>query len=157
MPIWFEAVGSGRTPMCEALMKAKEVLTPWVSAHPTSFPPMIVNITDGEASDGDPAQAMRDLQTLSTRDGSSLLFNVLVTQKAGDRKVLYPIDAEDMWDKTSTTLFESSSILPPAMLAEAGRTLGRELPAGARGVVLNAGMVDLIKALEIGTRASNAS
>jgi len=156
MPIWFEAVGSGRTPMCAALAKAKVILAPWVAAHADSFPPIIVNITDGEASDGDPTQAMRDLRALSTGDGSALLFNVLVTQKAGDRKVIYPADPEDMWDRTSATLYDSSSELPPAMLSEAGRTLGRELPAGARGVVLNAGMLDLIKALEIGTRAGNS-
>lgn len=156
MPIWFDALGAGRTPMCEALGKAKEVLTTWVASHPSSFPPIVVNITDGEASDGDPSPAMRELQTLSTRDGSALLFNVLVTQKAGDRKVAYPADPEDMWDRASATLFESSSILPPALLAEASRAIGRELPAGARGVVLNASLVDLIKALEIGTRAGNA-
>jgi hypothetical protein len=54
LPIWFDAVAKGGTPMCGALRRARSILEPWVLEHPDSFPPIVINITDGESTDGDP-------------------------------------------------------------------------------------------------------
>lgn len=46
-PIWVEpAHGYGR-PMCQAIAVAGQHAFEWTQAHPASFPPIIINITDG--------------------------------------------------------------------------------------------------------------
>ena len=152
MPVWFDPISSGRTPMCQALERAKTILGSWTAAHPSSYPPILINVTDGEASDGNPTPHFQGLQSLSTQDGAALVINVLITQKANGTKVCYPGDSEEMWDEVSTRLFLGSSLLPDALRKQAQDRLERTLPAGARAVVLNAGMVELVQALDIGTR-----
>src|SRR5579884_1283280 len=51
-PIWFDAVCKGGTPMCAALDAAATILSGWLAQHPDSFPPIVINITDGESTDG---------------------------------------------------------------------------------------------------------
>ena len=45
---WFDSVNSGGTPMDDAFQQAAEKLKQWVAKYPNSFPPMVLNITDGE-------------------------------------------------------------------------------------------------------------
>ena len=54
-PVWFDAVASGGTPMCAALTKAQSILSVWTTQYPNGFPPIVINITDGESTDGDPS------------------------------------------------------------------------------------------------------
>lgn len=53
-PVWFEPMANGQTPMCAALELASDLLAEWVSANRMSYPPTIINLTDGQANDGDP-------------------------------------------------------------------------------------------------------
>ncbi len=48
--VWFDAVANGGTPMGQALRQARALLEPWAQAHAGSFPPIVINITDGEAT-----------------------------------------------------------------------------------------------------------
>ena len=50
-----EPEAAGQTPMCEALRRVRDIAAAWCAdpAHAESFPPMVFNITDGEASDSD--------------------------------------------------------------------------------------------------------
>src|SRR5690606_13289733 len=57
LPIWFDAVAQNGTPMCEALRQAESLVERWTNDHPDSFPPVIINISDGESTDGDPIDA----------------------------------------------------------------------------------------------------
>ena len=43
--------------MCQAFARAHSILRGWLGQHAASFPPIVINITDGEATDGDPAGA----------------------------------------------------------------------------------------------------
>jgi hypothetical protein len=47
-PIWFEPTAKGTTPMGQALSLAHHVLEGWVGRHPNSYPPIVINITDGK-------------------------------------------------------------------------------------------------------------
>src|SRR3984957_285006 len=80
-PVWFEARPTGRTPMCEALGKAKEYLESFLAAHPKCYPPIVINITDGQPSDGDPRDAAKELRALNSTDGNVLLFNAHLSDK----------------------------------------------------------------------------
>ena len=58
MPVWFDAVADGGTPMCRAASKTEQVVQGWLDAHPDCFPPIVIHITDGEATDGDRLQLL---------------------------------------------------------------------------------------------------
>jgi len=77
-PVWFEPKASGGTPMCNAITSAAEQLVAWCDAHPDSYPPTVLHITDGESTDGEPGSLAQQLQQISTNDGNVLLFNLHV-------------------------------------------------------------------------------
>ena len=55
-PVWFEPVASGGTPMREALTRAAEELVAWCDAHPDSYPPTVLHVTDGGVTHGRPEE-----------------------------------------------------------------------------------------------------
>src|SRR4030042_4548749 len=63
-PVWFEPLAKGPTPMKQALKKAEGILSDWLNAHPDCFPPIAINISDGEPTDGDPSQGAEPLHQL---------------------------------------------------------------------------------------------
>ena len=66
--------------MCQALGQAKRILQKWLAQHTTSFPPVMIHITDGESTDGDPSQAMRELASLSSNDAVTFYFSTCTCQ-----------------------------------------------------------------------------
>lgn len=152
-PIWFDAVAGGGTPMCGALARARQTLAGWIGEHPASFPPIVINITDGEATDGDPTAAAEGLRGLTTDDGNLLLFNLhLSSQRAAP--VQFPASEDGLPDRYAKLLFRLSSPLPPFMRGVAEQE-GFPADDGARGFVFNADMVSVIQFLDIGTRPNN--
>jgi hypothetical protein len=151
MPVWFYPVANGGTPMCQALDRARSMLEPWVREHEKSFPPIVINITDGEATDGDPLPAADKLRQLETTDGSLLLFNAHLSSQAGSA-ILYPDTSAELPDQFAVQLFRMSSILP-GHIQSAARGEGYRVGTNARGFVFNADLVEVIKFLDIGTRA----
>jgi hypothetical protein len=152
-PIWFDPIANLGTPMCEALSRAREILEPWVRQHPASFPPVVINISDGESTDGDPSAAAADLRSLATDDGNVLLFNVHLSALSAE-PVAFPHAPDGLADRYARLLFEMSSPLTSFMLGVA-RQEGFEVAQGARGFVFNADPVTVIQFLDIGTRPSN--
>lgn len=110
-PIWFDPVAHGGTPMCQALDRARQMMSDWVGQHPDSYPPIVINITDGEATDGDPRPNAEALRQLATSDGNALLFNCHLSS-ARATPVLFPESAAGLPDPYAEQLFEMSSILP---------------------------------------------
>lgn len=152
-PVWFDAVSRGGTPMCEALSCAERTLAGWIGEHATSFPPIVINITDGESTDGDPTEAANRVKGLSTGDGNVLLFNLhLSSQRA--TPVEFPDDVSQLPDKYAQLLFDMSSPLPSYMRSAAAAD-GYAVTDGSRGFVFNADIVSVIRFLDIGTRPSN--
>lgn len=149
-PIWFEPRAYAGTPMCEALRQAQDVLRDWLLQHPTCFPPIAVNITDGESTDGDPSQPGRDLAALHSSDGEVLFFNVHISSQRAP-SVEFPADETALPDQYARMLFAMSSPLLPHMV-QAARESGSVVNEGARGFAFNADLVGLIKFLDIGTR-----
>ena len=73
-PVWFDPVADGLTPMEEAFSQAYNLLQGWLPAHPDSYPPTVINITDGEAL-GDLIGKATAIKSLRTSNGQVLLFN----------------------------------------------------------------------------------
>jgi len=150
-PVWFDPVAENGTPMCYALEIAYQVLSSWTKTHVSSFPPVVINITDGEATDGNPLEPARALQNLATNDGQLLLFNCHISSTQAP-SILFPSTQEELpRDEFASLLFAMSSILPPKM-REAAVAEGFQLGPQPRGFAFNADLVDLIRFLDIGTR-----
>lgn len=151
-PVWFDPVAAGGTPMCAALNQAKRIVGQWVSDRPATFPPEVLNITDGEATDGNPLDVAEEIRSMSTQDGNVLLFNAHVSSLRGPGRIEFPANEDLLADGFSRLLFRMSSTLPEPMVQYAQKT-GFVLEPGARGFVFNATAVDLIRFLDIGTRS----
>ena len=59
---WFTPHAEGNTPMYEAMLRVRDLAKEWCekSENRQSFPPVVINITDGEASDCDDNE-LRDI------------------------------------------------------------------------------------------------
>ncbi|WP_228566099.1 VWA domain-containing protein [Nocardia sp. SYP-A9097] len=151
MPVWVDPLADGATPMVSAFTHAEPVIAAWCAAHPSSFPPIVINVTDGASTDGNPGDAAARIRGLSTDDGAVLVFNLHLSALGG-QAVAFPDTAEALTDPNAKVLFEASSVLPPALL-EAAAALGYPVTAGSRGFLFNADVTMVIDFLDIGTRA----
>ena len=125
----------------------------WIDVHPQGFPPIVINITDGEATDGDPLRFARQLQSFATDDGETLLFNVHLSS-VQEPAIELPDSPDGLPDEYARLLFQMSSPLPFTMRAAAEQE-GYAVNMDTRGFIFNADPVALIRFLEIGTRPSN--
>jgi hypothetical protein len=152
-PIWFEPTAQGGTPMCTALHRASNLVVSWLTNHPNCFPPIVINISDGESSDGDPFNPAYDLMTLTSSDGAVLLFNLHVSS-SNHKPIEFPEIEDVLPDKHSKLLFNMSSALPDYMRKIVSQE-GVEASLNTRGFVFNADMTSVIRFLDIGTRPAN--
>jgi hypothetical protein len=148
-PVWIHPVSDGKTPMCEALGKVKEVLERWLAEHPRGFPPTILHLTDGESSDGDPNEIGQQIMSLGTDDGTVLLFNCHISSRRA-AKIEYPTDERSLPDGFARSLFQISSRLPANFLSAAAQ-LGVNALEGSRGFVFNGDPSSIVQFYEIGT------
>jgi hypothetical protein len=152
-PIWIDPVSNQGTPMRKAMTMAEATLKTFVAAHPDSFPPIVIHITDGESTDGDPTEAMRNVTGIQTSDGNVLLFNVHLSSNPS-QPIAYPNSPDALPDKYARLLYDTASELTPFMQSVA-REQGYSPEAGARGFVFNGDLALVIQSLDIGTRPSN--
>ena len=96
-PVWFDPAAHGRTPMCKALVAAHQVVAGFVGQYPNCFPPIIINVTDGAATDGDPEPFAVALQGIASTDGNVLVFNIHISE-SGMQPVLFPTCQEMLVD-----------------------------------------------------------
>ena len=152
MYIWFEPVAENRTPMCEAIRQARLILEKWVHNpdHLNSYPPIVINLTDGAVNDGDPTGPAETVRNLTTNDGNTLLFNCHISSQPV-APILYPSESVGLPDEFAKLLFEMSSILPDTQ-REAALSAGLTLMPQARGFVFNAGLEDVFKFIKFGTK-----
>ena len=152
--IWIEPVAAGNTPMVAALRSAYDLAADWVQRNPQAYPPIVLNITDGMSSDGDPVPQADRLRELATADGHLLLYNCHITDQQTD-PVRWPHRADQLVPKKSAlTLFTMSSPLPERACDQMARISGERLTPGARGYVYNGNPAALKNMLEFGTVAT---
>ena len=151
-PVWFDATAAGKTPMAGVFEVAEQVLKRFIKSHPGSFPPTVLNLTDGRPSDANPLPIVERVHDLATSDGNVLVFNLLISTEPTP-PVFFPADESKFEDTYQKLLFRMSSELPPK-LADAAKSDGYKLGAGARGLVLNADLTSVVRFLDIGTRVT---
>lgn len=151
-PIWFEPTAGGKTPMNAAIGTAREVVADFIASYPDCFPPLVINLTDGQPTDANPLDAAVELKGLKSSDGNVLLFNAHLSSSE-DAPICFPSDEATLADKYARLLFRMSSILPPKLMG-AARDEGYSISGPARGFVFNGDLVAVIRFLDIGTRVA---
>jgi hypothetical protein len=154
-PVWVDPFARGRTPMRQVIEIAYNILSQWVLEHPDSYPPTVINLTDGQSNDGRVAVAAENLRSLKTNDGNVLLLTLHTSSHPFDQPVLFPSSVEEMPDFSSRSMFDMSSPLPENLRRAAEEILGTPMDKTARGIVYNADISGIVQGLEIGTRPAN--
>lgn len=155
---WIDPIAAESTPMNGALNLARAALEEWIYRHPKSFPPVVINISDGMANDvGSDEELLltaRRLTGMQTTDGGVLLINCHITGET-DNMVTFPWSPRELPDDPyARLLFEMSSEMPGRYKAVICELFDRDLsrtPA-IRGMAFNADAMALVKILDIGTR-----
>ena len=149
-PVWFEPRAEGKTPMCAALRAARGVIDGFIGQYPKCFPPIVINVSDGMATDGPFEPEALSLWRLASQDGNVMLFNLHISTR-GERPIVFPASNVDLSDEYARRLFSMSSPLPPPMLRQSG-ICEASLEEGARGFAFNADLASVVMFLDIGTR-----
>jgi hypothetical protein len=137
------------------LHAAWEVLAQFLAQHPACYPPIVINISDGLATDGDPMPYATALQGLASQDGNVLLLNIHISNSAAAPTV-FPADERCLPDDHARRLFRMSSLLPASMV-RAAQSQEIAIYDGARGFAFNADLGALVGFLDIGTRVGRNS
>ena len=121
----------------------------WCVAHPNCFPPTILHVTDGEATDGDPEEVAEALRQLQTADGQRCCS--IARHHQGGREVIFPGGDDGLVDEYARMLFRMSSVLPPHLAKPPGDK-GYSVAPGSRGFIFNADLELIVDFFDIGTR-----
>ncbi len=156
-PCWVEPRAEGQTPMCEALRRIRDLAAEWVlrPENAESFPPVVFNITDGEATDCDDDELRAlagQIRSLHTADGHVLLINIHIAAGDDPRAIFFPSREEaDYPNRYAALLYDCSSEMP-AIFEEAIREAkGPAALPPFRGMSYNASAAELVAMLNIGS------
>ncbi|MBF0561384.1 MAG: VWA domain-containing protein [Alphaproteobacteria bacterium] len=155
---WIRPAAYESTPMKAAFLMTHKALEEWVSRHPNSIPPIVINVTDGMANDVDSdnelLQAARRVTGLKTSDGNVLLFNCHIDAD-GKHPIVFPRSLAQLPDDPyARLLFEMSSEMSDRqrnVICELFDLDPYKTPT-MRAMAYNADAVALVKLLDIGTR-----
>ena len=151
MPIWLEPKADGQTPMHEAFQRASEVIESWISDRSDSFPPIVINITDGAATRPDlAADAARKIMNCQTGDGAPLIFNLHIAN-SGNMQTLPHNTTQFSGEPLAEYLFDISSALPLPLFSYAEEAGLSPLELGARCFGYNMNESLMIKLLQFGS------
>jgi hypothetical protein len=153
-PVWFEPMATGKTSMNAAVTLAKETVEWFIEQFPDCYPPLVINLTDGQPTDANPLAMSQDLKALRSSDGNVLFFNGHLSSSSAT-PIAFPSEEGDLPDKYARVLFRMSSILPPTLM-RAATDEGFVVHGPTRGFVFNADLVAIIRFLEIGTRVATS-
>lgn len=154
--MWIEPKAAGTTPMKAALRDVLTLAEGWCrrAANAKSYPPTVLNITDGEASDGGPddigALAAR-LRATGTADGATLLINIHLWRSDADSPAVFPASPDELPEnRYARLLYDISSEMPDGY-----RDMIARMKPGAtgpfRGMSFNCPLNDLVAMMNIGS------
>jgi uncharacterized protein YegL len=155
-PVWITPFAGGSTPMKKAFENSKKLCVDWIDwgNHRDCHPPIIINITDGEATDGGNnyqglINEVNELKQLRTNYGFVNVLNIHISENISDR-ILFPNQVDNLNNKFSRLLFDMSTPLNENMVRIASQN-GYNILNNAKGYVYNGNGIDLINFLNIGT------
>ena len=158
---WFKPKAEGNTPMYEAMLRVRDLVSEWCAKpeNRESFPPVIIHITDGEASDCDHRELMdvcNQIKRQATTDGNALLLNIHISTNTHLPAIVFPMPDELVGaDRYAQTLAECSSVMPTVFDEEIRELKGAIATPPFIGLGYNASVIDLLSIINIGSRSVN--
>ncbi len=154
--MWIEPKAAGITPMCAAMRDALALVERWCRrrTNTASYPPTVINITDGEASDGDEERIRTLAATIratGTTDGNTLLINIHLAKGCGDRPVLFPSSPDELPAHRYARLLYDISSEMPWNYHDVIAAIRPGAAAPFRGMAYNSPVSDLVAMMNIGS------
>lgn len=156
---WVTPRSEGDTPMFEAFSHINAIVSEWCRrpCNADSFPPVIFNVTDGEASDCD-ADELRSMagqiKANRTSDGNALLINIHISSNRADVSMIFPADEQIAeGDRYARLLADCSSIMPAPFEEMIRSQRGDTARPPFRAMGYNASVTELVTMLNIGSRS----
>ena len=156
---WIKPKAEGTTPMYEAMLRVRDLVGKWCAEpdNRESFPPIVINITDGESSDCDDRELCdicSQIRRQSTADGNTLLLNIHISANNTIPSMVFPM-AEELVaaDHYARTLAECSSIMPEAFNESIQQIKGAGATPPFIGMGYNASIIELLSIINIGSRS----
>ena len=158
-PYWVDIDAEGTTPMYAAMMKVRDMVELWCAKpeNRESFPPIVINITDGEPTDCDDNE-LRDIcaqvRRVATEDGETLLLNVHICTDWTLPSIVFPMPDDLIGaGRQARTLAECSSIMPSAFDDAIIELKGMGAVPPFYGMGYNASVIELLSIINIGSRS----
>ena len=156
---WIRPKSEGNTPMYEMLTLANEMIEQWCAEpqNADSFPPIVFNITDGQASDCSPTilkRAAQRLRSTATNDGNTLLINIHLSENANKdaSRLLFPTQDEIPSDsETAQLMADISSRFPTEFEPIVARIRGTSANPPYIAMGYNTSVADAFSLLHIGS------
>lgn len=157
--LWVEPAAHGATPMYKMICAATELVAEWCAKEENgkSFPPLVFNITDGEASDANYDMlrgAAHRLQNTGTSDGNTLFVNVHISSDTGHAPILFPnIHEVPLSIRHAHLLMDMSSVMPEPLHPYISECRAGFSKPPYIAMSYNASMSELVAMLNIGSRS----
>ena len=157
--MWVDPRAEGSTPMYKMINCVTDLVSEWCSKEENadSFPPIVFNITDGEASDADYDMlrgAASRLKATGTRDGNTLFVNCHISTNTLHNSVLFPSHREvPIGFRQAHLLMDMSSLLPEQFNAYISECRSDFSSPPYVAMSYNASISELVAMLNIGTRS----
>lgn len=156
---WVETSASGASPMYDALLRTRALVSQWCKERENcnSFPPLIINITDGVCSDAystDLVDIAFDIRRLSTSDGKALIMTLHLST-IGDHdepSEVYPCDLDcATCDQDRALMRHMSSLIPEELEPFISMCLHEGSSGPYRALALNHTPCSILAILNIGS------
>lgn len=157
--MWVEPHAEGATPMYKMIKTATNLVAEWCDKEENreSFPPLVFNITDGEASDADYEmlrKAAQRLKMTGTEDGNTLFMNIHISSDTNHAQLIFPSPNEvPISVLHAHLLMDMSSLIPEQMYPYIALCRSNFVKPPYLAMSYNASMSELIAALNIGSRS----
>jgi hypothetical protein len=154
--MWIEAKAEGSTPMQAAMGDALAMLEGWCRRknNRASYPPTVLNITDGEASDGSEdniREIARQIRATGTADGATLLINIHLGRCEEGVSVAFPTSLDQLPPhRYARLLWDISSEIPIPYHDFAAQMRG-SVSGTPRGMSFNCPLSDVVAMMNIGS------
>ena len=156
---WIEPLAEGNTPMYEALHQARNLVEEWCEQpqNQDSFPPIVINITDGEptdCTDNDLLDVCTLIKRTATADGNTLPINIHLCTDHSLPSVIFPMPEELTHAGHKVRLLaDCSSTMPEALGSAIHELKGLGATPPYIGMGYNASIVELLSMINIGSRS----
>ena len=157
--LWVEPCSQGATPMYKMITKVTELVKRWCAKEENreSFPPIVINITDGEASDANYEMlriAAKNLKSTGTQDGNTIFANIHISSDTNHPPILFPNSRDvPLAIRQAHLMMDMSSIMPETFHHDICKYSSSRSQPPYIAMSYNASMSELVVMLNIGTRS----